>query len=181
METANVDDIVKIAGIAITLLGVIGTLITVISTAIRSQKESDAKINNDQKVANAAADKAKVDLAEKTQEIYEKLLADMEEKFKCVDTELDGIKEAHKIVTDELGRKVADLEKATNEINKITKENKMLRNAGLLLIRAIDESLQIRQTQGIADAYNCGACLTADSVLLKTLTEVKVLFENGDK
>jgi len=181
MATNNVDDIVKFIGIAVTLLGVIGTLITVISTAIRSGRESDAKIKNDSIAAKAATDKSKIELAEKTQEIYEKLLADMEEKFECIDVEFDEIKKAHRLATNDLGKKVAELEKATKELEKVTKENKMLRNAGLLLIRAIDESLQIRQAQGMEGAYNCGACLAADSALLKTLTEVKVLFENGDK
>lgn len=174
----------KIVAILMILGGVIGTLVTAISTAHRAKLEVDAKIKKDKEELAARIKKEdaelrsdleaeevaieirRVELAEQMRLFYDRIIKEMDAKYCSSQEEISGLKQSIITIKIEMEKQTQDLEALRKELRKVKSEKETLREAGILLIRAIEESMLINGAQS--------------NGVLKTLNEVRALFENGN-
>ena len=175
-----------IVAYVIALFGILSTLITVISTAIRTGRETEANIAaNKKKVEKEIKTQAiedelkKVELNDKLIGVYDKIIEELNEKLD--DLRKETLEKAIKIEQEAEKERIArdkELEVIRKAQNKLSKDKKVLQEAGLLLIKAVDDSLILRdKILNEGDPSFCNACHLADIELLNTLKEIKVLFE----
>jgi len=186
----NVLNIGDIVAYALAIGGLVTTLITVISTATRAGRETQNNIHISKQKASEDIETQKLDnnvkkieLNEKLKRFYDDLIDDMNLKFDVLEKETEAKAIKVKAETETKERKM-ELELETIRIEQIliANEKNTLREAGLLLIKAVEKSLQLRDIQvAQGDMSICNACQKADQELLETLKEIKSLFQNGKK
>lgn len=164
----------KIVAMIMILGGVVGSLVTAIGTARRAKKESEAKIEHDKaelaselEAEEIEKELRKIELADQLKTFYDKMIKEMNERSKASEAEIQKLR-------DEVAKNAEELETVKRELKKVRKEKETLRDAGILLIRAIEESLVNRDP-------DCSDPVQVNSNVLDTLNEVKILFENGSK
>lgn len=163
----------KIVAIVMILGSAIGTLYTAISTSKRAKQELAAKIKkeeaeleSDLEAEKIEKEVRKVELASQLKAFYDSIIEEMNEKSRQAEKEIQTLREA-------VQRHAKELEAVKIELSKVKKEKETLRDAGLLLIRAIEESIVSRDP-------DCLDPVHVNTDVLKTLNEVKILFENGN-
>lgn len=174
----------------IAFLGITSTLITVISTAIRASRETEAnidvnkkKVEKELKTQEIEDELKKVELNEKLIGVYDKIIEELNEKLESL--RIETLEKAKKIEEDFKKEREAmdkEIEKIRKAQIKLSKDKKVLQEAGLLLIRAVDESITLRDSiinNGNGSDVVCTACRAADIQLLNTLKEIKFLFEES--
>lgn len=165
------DVIGRIVNIIIVLGGAFTAILAAVITAKKTIRETDAKIRLEDETLKIAKkeldlkeDREKTDLTDRLQLLYEKMTSDFDKKFCSMQVELDQMKKAYDLLKEEL-------EKSQNR-------EKMKTKAGVLLIKAIEKSLELRKEHS-NDPTVCQACVISDQELMKTLDEVRILFQNG--
>lgn len=182
----NVDG--NIVAYIIALGGILTTLITVISTAIRTGRETDANIKakkkqTDKDIESQAIEDElkKVELNKKLIDVYDKIIEELNERFELFRKET--LEKAEQIKMDYCVEKEAvekELEAIKVMQKKLSKDKKVLQEAGMLLIKSVEKSLVLRdKLVNEGDVSVCSACHSADAELLRTLEEIKSLFQNG--
>lgn len=163
----------KIVAIVIILGSAIGTLYTAISTSkIAKQKlaakikKEEAELESDLEAEKIEKEVRKVELASQLKAFYDSVIEEMNERSQQSEKEIQTLREA-------VQRHAKELEAVKIELSKVKKEKETLRDAGLLLIRAIEESIISRDP-------DCLDPVHVNTDVLKTLNEVKILFENGN-
>lgn len=174
----------KIISLLVILGTMIGGLITTIVVAKTGLISTKTKASTDistvqiaKKKADAESEKNKVDMLATMEDLYTKLTEEMNKKFSEMQKELDDSEERHKKELEDFKSRIGTAEKM---LDQVIKERNTLRDAGLMLIKAIEKGMSLRAQLSVGLA-NCNACTISDEELLKTLKEVKILFENGVK
>jgi len=169
----------KIVAMLMILGSIVGTLVTAIGTARRAKEESRAKIEKEKQELKSHLEAKeiekevkKVELANQLRAFYDKLLEEMDEKYRSSEDEIAKLRISLKTVQEGINKNSEELEGVKKELSKVKKEKETLRDAGLLLIRAIEESIISRDP-------DCLDPVHVNTNVLKTLNEVKTLFENG--
>jgi hypothetical protein len=171
----------------IALSGIISTLVTVISTAVRSGRETEAniaankkKIEKELKSQEIEDELKKVELNDKLIAVYDKIIEELNEKLESLRKET---LEKAAILQENVEKERISRDKEIDNIRKtqikLAEDKKVLKEAGLLLIKAVEESLTLRDNllSNNIDVNVCNACRMADVELLNTLKEIKTLFE----
>lgn len=177
MENATdiIATIERLGGFLILLLGAIGVLYTAITTGRKGMLEASAKSAKDKQEGAVAKKKADIEAAQAVQTLYDNLVEDMNDRFQSMGAEMDTLSEKYKKDIKELQERQSETD---CRLQTVTQERNTFKEAGLRLIHAIEEGLELRAGVS-ADLNNCKACTLSDQALLKTLQEVKALFENG--
>jgi hypothetical protein len=155
----------KIAGILVVLISLITTLITAASASKKDaieRKQKNAEIESRKAADIIATEDARISVNERLQALQDKVLDDVESRF------------SH--MRDELKCMQIKLETTTAELQVVVAENKSLRNAGILLIKGIEDTLSAQNLNDCDSTY-----LQSHNKLLDTLNNVKTLFQNGGK
>lgn len=164
----NATDIIatveRLGGFLVLLLGAVGALYTAISVGRKALIEAESKAQTDRTNLEITQKTRPLEATKAMQELYDQFVEDMDEKFKIMNGELGKLREQQK-----------DTE---SKLRLVTGERNLFKEAGLRLISAIEEGLTIRSRISV-ELNNCSVCSVADAALLKTLTEVKNLFEIG--
>lgn len=145
----------RLGGFLILFLGAVGALYTAISVGRKAMIEARAKAENDKGLLEISKKQKALEATKAMQDLYDEFVADTNEKFSIMAAEI-------------------------RKLEQVTRERNVFKEAGIRLIHAIEEGLEMRSTAS-AEVNNCIACTIADKALLKTLNEVKTLFENGVK
>jgi 2',3'-cyclic-nucleotide 2'-phosphodiesterase (5'-nucleotidase family) len=99
-------------------------------------------------------------------------------KQKADDLDLtEKLQKLSKELLDQMDEKVKDLEKQLKSSR--TRERK-LRDAGLILINGITQSIKARTENQLRDGPTCAACLEGDRILLTEVIKIKELFEREE-
>lgn len=166
----NATDIIaaieRLGGFFVLLLGALGALYTAISVGRKAMIEATSKADNEKGLLEINKKQKALDATKAMQDLYNEFVEDMNEKFK--------------VMTDEVHNLRNRQSETDCKLEQVTKERNIFKEAGIRLIRAIEEGLELRSAVS-AEVNNCKACTIADKALLKTLNEVKILFENGVK
>lgn len=177
----------NLGNLIVVLIGAITALIAAFVTAYKTVRETDANAEN-KKAADIRAEaelelkatSVKTDISEKIQDIYGQMTDDFNKKIVTIREEMSENNTRYK---DEIRRLqetvkllINDKEVLLKELELSKKAEKVNKEACVLLISAIEQSLELRKIA--ANEINaCKACVISDRALLKILNEVKILFQ----
>lgn len=159
------DQITQVIERIITLLVMVGGVVGTIWGGIKAIK--NAKKDDEERTAKKEKDLEDRNIQRKRE---------LEESERKLQDQIDALREQ---LTTEMENRVKRLEAA---LDRSRKENKMLRQSGLMLIEAIEEGIRARRdAPSRLSAASCAACLAQDQTLLAKLQEVAILFrKEGD-
>jgi len=180
----------KILNIIVVLVGSMTALIAGLVTAHKTVRETNARVKAEAKAAELAEKEldlkalgVKADVSTKIQEIYGRMTEDFNKKLADIREEMreQDLKYQQEIVAlkEQLEKDKLIQQELMIELESSKKEGRVRIEAGIMLIRAIEQSLELRKEASM-ELNNCKACTISDRALMKTLSEVKVLFKNGN-
>ena len=156
--------------VVVVIVGAITALIAAGVTAYKTVRETDAKVKADEKASELAEEEldlkalgVKADVSEKLQNLYQKMTEDFDKKFCVMQKEIEELRAQVEEDKRIQGKLLADLELSR-------KSDRTKAEAGILLIRAIEQALAMHEKP----------LSPSDEALMCTLQEVRVLFKNGN-
>lgn len=147
MEELGQEDLIQIIREVLAGLGILSGIVITIVSAVRSARKDQFDESQQIKKQKGEDDEREVDLTERLQKLSADLLKQMEDRMTLFQST------------------IADLKR----------ENQVLREAGIRLIKGIEDSLRARKNSS-AEGANCQACFSGDQALLKEVLAVRDLF-----
>lgn len=179
----------NIGSFIVVLIGALTALIAGGVTAYKTVRETDSKVEETKSLVRRAeleldlkAVGVKTDVSEKIQDIYGQLTEDFNKKLLTIREEMKERDEKYQkeivVLQDQITKNAIDREALIKELDTSRKSEKVKTEAGIMLINAIEQSLELRR-EAAHQVDNCKACTISDKALMKILNEVKILFQNN--